>query len=196
MANLITLTEYKEAKGLQGMKDDPQLNILIESVSQLVKTYCGNSIVDYYSTNKVETFNIDWDSHIVQLSEAPVNTIVSVEERDSYDGSYTTLTTGSYEYYFDSTTDSIIRTTGATNYKHWPKGPAAVKVTYTAGYATCPVDLKLAVIDLITYYHKDEHKQRQTLGGASLQNQGTTSQRGNIAFPDHIKRVLDLYKQY
>jgi hypothetical protein len=196
MANLITITEYKEAKGIQGMKDDPQLNILVSSVSQLVKTYCGSSIVDFYSTNKVETFNIDWDSHMVQLSEGPVNTVVSVEERDSYDGTYTALTTGAHEYYFDSTTDSILRTTGATNYKNWPKGPASVKVTYTAGYSACPEDLKLAVIDLITYYLKDEHKSRQTLAGASLQNQASSSQRNNVAFPDHIKRVLDLYKQY
>ena len=76
------------------------------------------------------------------------------------------------------------------------KGPAAVEVVYTAGYATCPDDLKLAVIDLITYYLKDEHKERRTLGGASIQNQSSTSQRNNVAFPDHIKRVLDLYKNF
>ena len=59
-----------------------------------------------------------------------------------------------------------------------------------------PHDLKLAVIDLITYYLKDEHKERRTLGGASIQNQSSTSQRNNVAFPDHIKRVLDLYKNF
>ena len=52
-------------------------------MSQLVKTYCGNSFVDYYSTNKVDTINVDWATHIVQLTESPVNTIVSVQERDN-----------------------------------------------------------------------------------------------------------------
>ena len=87
--------------------------------------------------------------------------------------------------------DSIYRI-GST----WPKGPGAVKVVYKGGYATVPADLKLAVIDLVTYYHKDEHKSRQTIAGASIQNQGSTSQRNNVAFPDHIKRVLDLYKNF
>jgi hypothetical protein len=54
----------------------------------------------------------------------------------------------------------------------------------------------LAVIDLITYYHKDEHKERKVMAGASIQNSASTSQRNNVAFPDHIKRVLDLYKVY
>ena len=60
----------------------------------------------------------------------------------------------------------------------------------------CPADLKLAVIDLVTYYHKDEYKERKVMAGASIQNAGSTSQANNVAFPDHIKRVLDLYKNF
>jgi len=196
MTDLITLEDYKEAEGISTPKDDLKLNALIPSVSQLVKTYCGNSLVDHFSSNKTETFNITWNTHAVQLTETPVNSIVSVKERSSYDSSYETLTTTDHEYYFDYNTDSILRTTGGGGYNFWPKGPAAVEVVYTAGYATCPDDLKLAVIDLITYYLKDEHKERRTLGGASIQNQSSTSQRNNVAFPDHIKRVLDLYKNF
>jgi len=196
MANLITVEEYKESEGISSPKDDLRLNYLIPSVSQLVKTYCGNSFVDYYSTNKVDTINIEWDTHIVQLTESPVNTIVSVEERDTYEDSYNTLTTIAHEYYLDTITDSVIRTTGGSSYKNWRRGPGAVRITYTAGYSSLPLDLRLAVTDLITYYLKDEHKERRTIAGASIQNQASTSQRNNVAFPDHIKRVLDLYKNF
>lgn len=196
MANLITLTEYKEAEGISSPKEDERLSVLLPSVSQLVKTYCGNSFVDFFSTNKTETFNINWDTNIVQLTESPVNTIVSVEERTSYSASYTALTTGAYEYFLDEATDSVLRTNSSGRSKNWPKGFGSVKVVYTAGYASLPSDLKLAVFDLITYYLKDEHKERRTLGAASIQNQSSTSQRNNVAFPDHIKRVLDLYKNF
>lgn len=195
MANLVTVQEYKEAEGIASPKDDLRLNSLVPGVSQLIKTYCGNSIIDFYSTNKVEVIDISWDTHIVQLTESPVNTIVSVEERDSYASSYVTLSESSQDYYFDSKTDSIYRTTGST-YRNWRNGPGAVRVTYTAGYESCPEDLKLAVFDLITYYLKDEHKERKTLAGATVQNQASTTQRNNVAFPDHIKRVLDLYKNF
>ena len=196
MANLITLAEYKEAEGLQSAKDDLQINSLITSVSQLVKTYCGNSIIDFYSTNKTETFNIDYETYAVQLTESPVVSIVIVEIRGTYREAYTTLTTGAYEYFLDEKTDSVIRTTDGSTYKNWPRGPGAVKIVYKAGYASTPEDLKLALVDLITYYLKDEHKQRQTIAGASIQNQASSSQRNNVAFPDHIKRVLDLYKNF
>ena len=196
MADLVTLEEYKDAENINTTKDDTRLSALIVSVSQLVKTYCANSIIDFYSTNKTETFNIDWNSHIVQLTESPIVEVSLVQERDSYQESYTTLTTTAHEYFLDEKTDSIIRTNAGNTYKNWPRGAGAVKVIYNAGYASTPADLKLAVIDLITYYHKDEHKQRRTIAGASIQNETSTSQRNNVAFPDHIKRVLDLYKNF
>ena len=197
MADLITKDEYKALKNLsQSVKEDGRIDALIDSVSQLVKSYCGNSITDYYSTNKTETFNVDWETHVVQLTESPVNAIVSVEEREGYSSAYDTLTTTANEYYLHVETDSIIRTTSGTGYRNWPKGPGAVKVVYTAGYATAPKDLQLAVADLITYYLKDEYKERRSLQGASITNQGTSSASNNVDFPDHIKRVLDLYKNF
>ena len=195
MADLITLQEYKTAECITAPKDDARLNVLIPSVSELVKTYCGNSFIDFFSSNKTETFNIDWGTYVVQLTESPVNAIVSVQERESYNSAYTTLTTGAYEFSLDTRTDSVLRTTSA-GYKNWPRGVDAVKVVYTAGYSSVPSDLKLAVLDLVTYYLKDEHKQRQSIAGASLQNQGSTSQNNNVGFPDHIKRVLDLHKTF
>ena len=195
MADLITLASYKEAEGLSTPKEDLRINALIPSVSQLIKTYCGNSFVDFYSSNKTETFNVDWSTYIVQLTESPVNTIVSVQERQSYSASYVTLTTGAYEYSLDKKTDSIFRTNSGS-YQNWAKGVDSVKVVYTAGYSAVPEDLKLAVVDLITYYLKDEHKERRTIQGASIQNASSSSQRDNVAFPDHIKRVLDLYKNF
>ncbi len=194
MANLITLADYKTAEGIQATKDDAKLELLIESVSQLVKTYCGNSIVDYYTSAKVEEFSISWGTNLVQLTESPVNSVTGIQYRDGFDQSYITLPTT--EYFLEKSTDSIYRVTTSGIAKNWPLGPGSVKVTYTAGYESTPADLKLAVFDLITYYLKDEHKARQTLAGASIQNQASSSQRDNVAFPDHIKRVLDLYKTF
>ena len=196
MSNLVTLTEYKEAEGIANPKEDLRLQTLIPSISQLVKTYCGNSIIDFYSSNKVEDFDIYWETFAVQLTESPIVDVVSVQERGSYDEAYTTLTTGAHEYYLDTRTDSIIRTNNSGGRLNWKHGVGAVRVTYKAGYASTPEDLKLAVFDLITYYLRDEHKERRTLGGVSIQNQPSTSQRNNVAFPDHIKRVLDLYKNF
>jgi hypothetical protein len=192
MIDLITVQDYKDAEGLASTKEDFRLGILITSVSQLVKTYCGNSLIDYYDTPKIETFSVNWSTHVVQLTESPVISITSVEERAGYQDNYLTL--NSSDFYLDTNTDSLFRTTGAQGYRNWPKGPGSVRVTYNAGYSEVPADLKLAVLDLVTYYLKDEYKERQTLAGASVQNNTTTV--NSAEFPAHIKRVLDLYKNF
>lgn len=191
MADLITLEDYKEYKGINGVENDARFNVLIASVSQLVKTYCANSFIDYYSSPKTELFNIEGPINLVQLTESPVNAISSVEERTLYYGSYTALT--SSDYYLDADTDTVYRVSEAS-YKNWPIGPGSVKIVYTAGYETIPEDLKLAVFDIITYYDKEEYKERMTIGGTSINNQFSSTQWRNVGFPDHIKRILDLYK--
>jgi|SRR6056300_450999 len=194
MANLITLEEYKAFKKISNPSEDERLDYLIASVSQLVKTYCGNSIIDYYSTNKEETFSISWETNFIQLTESPLIRISSIEEMVT-PGKYTDLNDD--EYFIDYNLDAIFRVHADSGaYKDWKRGAGSVRVSYTAGYESCPEDLKLAVVDLITYYHKEEHKERRTLAGATVQNPASTSVRDSVAFPDHIKRILDLYKNF
>ncbi len=195
MADLITVYEYKDAEGMRGEKDDDRLGVIVPQVSDLVKKYCGTTFIDYFSTDKVETFSVrDLYTQVIILSESPVTAIDKVEERTAYSEPYSELTTGNYEYYFDSDADAVIRTTKNGERASWAKGEGAVKITYNAGYSATPKDLQLAVFDLITYYLKDEHKARMSLGGASVQNQSTAGLRNSTDFPDHIKRVLDLHR--
>ena len=202
MADLITLQQYKDFAGLTGVTMDARINVIVDSVSQLVKNYCGTSIIDDYSSAKTEYFDIlNAKTTRVMLDEGPIRTVTSVSERDSQADSYITLITensdssGKYEYIVDSMTDSIIRTNEDVD-KSFPKGRKAVKVVYTAGYSSTPEDLKLAIFDLVKYYLKDERKERMQIAGAMIENPVSTSIRNNVGFPDHIKRVLDMYKVY
>ena len=151
---------------------------------------------------------MDWHKELIQfvvdriiLAESPLISVSQVQERQDQAGAYVTLITensdssGKYEYIIDMDSDSIVRTT-STGTKSFPRGMKAVKVVYRAGYTSTPEDLKLAVFDLIKYYMKDERKERMSIAGSSIENQLSTSLRNNIGFPDHIKRVLDMYKIY
>ena len=200
--NLITLAQYKDFAGLQGVSEDAKLNVIIPSISQAVKTYCGTSFVDFVGADKTEFFDIkDNFTNAIMLDESPIISVSSVQERDGQSASYTTLITensdnsGKFEYVIDFETDTIFRTDDNSD-KMFPKGRKAVKVVYRAGYASTPQDLKLACFDLVKYYLKDERKERLSISGAQISNQVTTSLRENIGFPDHIKRILDFYKLY
>ena len=76
------------------MNEDAKLNVIIPSISQAVKTYCGTSFVDYYSTDKTEFFDITDDSTFaVMVDESPLVSVSQVQERQSQSGSYVTLIT-------------------------------------------------------------------------------------------------------
>lgn len=185
MAALITLEDYKIYKKLTKTDSDEELAVIISSVSNLIKTYCGHSFIDYYTTPKVEIFNIKASQHAILLNEWPVKTVSQVEYREQYDEAYQVL--NSAEYYVDTSIDTLFIHKG-----YWQEGFGAVKVTYTAGYSTTPEDVKIAGLDLVHHYHKEEYKERKTIGSATLDN--GYSKFGNSKWPPHVVRVLDLYR--
>ena len=200
MANLVTLQQYKDFAGLKGVGEDAKINVILPAISQAVKTYCGTSFIDFYSSDKTEFFDIlDTSTTAVLVDESPLVSVSQVQERENQSSSYVTLITensngsGKYEYIVDTALDMVRRTT-ATGDKAFPRGRKAVKVVYRSGYASTPSDLKLACFDLIKYYLKDERKSGLTIAGATVRNEVSTTLRENIGFPDHIKRILDFYK--
>jgi hypothetical protein len=192
-ADLITLDEYKTSEKIESLKNDTRLQSLITSVSQLVKTYCANTFVDYYDVDKTETFTLNWPTGSIQPSDSPLISVSLVEERANFGSDYTTLSAENLEYYVDLETDTIYRT-DSTGFSTWAMGPGSVRVTYRAGYSEVPDDLKLAVIDLVNYYFHDEYKPNRAFAGVSITNETSSTQWRNVSFPDHIKRILDLYK--
>lgn len=185
MTALITLEDYKLYKKLTKTDSDEELNAIIASVSSLIKTYCGHSFIDYYTSPKVEVFNTKQSQHAILLNEWPVKTVSLVEYRDSYDSSYVTLP--STEYFVDTSIDTVFMHSG-----YWPEGFGSVKVTYTAGYATTPEDVRIAALDLVHHYFKEEYKERKSIGTASIDT--GLSKMGSSKWPPHVSRVLELYR--
>jgi hypothetical protein len=193
MADLITLAEYKIAKGLSSTSEDSKIEPLIVSVSSFIRNYCNRNFTDYYNTDKTEVFNILWSDQFVQLSETPVVSITSVSERTAVTSDYAVIT----DYYLDPATDVVYKVgSDGASLGTFPPGPGAVKVIYKAGWAAAPSEIKQATIDLVTYYLKEEYKQQKTIGSSSIQNAPGPSTAHSAELPAHIKRVLDLYRNY
>ena len=121
MANLITRKNYKDYMRIEHNKDDAKIDILVASISQLVKTYCGSSIVDFYSSSKTEFFDIpDTLTSEIFVTESPLNAVSALSERDSIADSYTTLTANT-DYYVDTEHDRIYRIDGEKSVKYFKR---------------------------------------------------------------------------
>lgn len=185
--DLVTKAEYKAYAGIKSASQDDRITAIIPKISALVKTYCGRSFVDYLDDAKEEIF--DGPAESFWLTEFPVVDVTSVEISTDYGASYTTL--DEFTHYVLSKADGRLIPTPYMG-SYWDSRLRGYKVTYTAGYQDLPADLKLAVLDLVTYYLKNDmsvHSPKAP-GTNSVQIEYTS----NSSLPGHISRVLDKYK--
>lgn len=181
MTTLITLDEYKDYASINSVDFDDKIQGIINRISELVKTYCGRKFVDYYNratqqfTQVVEYSNIDGTFY---PREFPVQSLVSVEYSQDLGITYTALVGCA----LDRSKDAIyIPELGR-------EGINMFKITYTGGYQKTPDDLKLACLDLVDYYYKNESVPRRSSMNNTIEYVMTSD------MPSHIKRVLDLYR--
>lgn len=182
--NLVTLQEYKAYAKLTSPNHDAEINSIIPKVSEFVKTYTKRKLVDYLDDPKSEHFNGGTTELI--LSETPIVAISSVGYSSDYGQNYTDLVE-----FVDWVEDS--GTIVSVNPNGFPKQLRGYKVTYTAGFSPLPEDLKLAVMDMITYYMRNDAAIHSTKapGTNSVQIEYVSS----TGLPSHIRRILDFYRE-
>lgn len=185
MADLITLAEYKAYAGINSTNQDDEIEAIIPKASQLTKTYCRRTFVDYVNDAKVEIHSGGLES--IQLQEFPLIRVNSVEYSTDYGQTYIDLVE-----YTDFAVDLEYSSIIPIGTDVFPKYVNGYKVSYLAGYETIPEDLKVAVMDLVTYYLKNDSSVHspKAPGTNSVQIEYITSN----SLPAHIARVLNLYK--
>lgn len=188
MADLITVEEYKDYKGITKTDQDSKLDVLVPTVSALIKAYLGQDLTSHYVTPLVKDYTIPYDTNILYLDEYPINEVILVEEAEGgwvggLDSTIHYPIIFNTDYTFSSSDGALVRT-GST----WAN---SVRVTYTFGYPTTPYDVKFAAIELVSYYLNEEWKPARQAGGTSIS--GPAVEAGGM--PKHIKLMLDNYKQ-
>ncbi len=180
---LVTKAEYKAYMGISSTNEDAKIDSLIPKVSELVKSLCNNSFNDFVTDYAIEVFE-GGTNYYVPL-EGPILTIVGLEISKDNGNIYTDLVEFTDFAYSKAT--GLLRSIG----RDFPILINGYRLTYTAGYEVLPEDLKVAILDLISYYMKNEsaiHSNRAP-GGNTVQIEYVL----NTKVPAHISRILDLY---
>lgn len=181
--NLVTLDEYKLHASINSTDFDDKLDGIIKRVSSLVKSYCGRTFIDNYDKYTLEFIPVvEYTNYGGNYfpKEFPLQEVLSVELSEDGGTTYTVL---SSDWYWDRSKDCVAITDQLPN-----DSPNAYKITYKGGFVKTPEDLKLAVLDLIDFYYKNESTPRKTV------NSTTVEYVTDANFPAHIRRVLDLYR--
>ncbi len=178
MIDLVTLDEYKTYSKIASTENDTRLSFIITSVSKLVREYCSRLIIN----EDPQTQYDNGGSNLVYTKEFPIQSVTSIEVSTDYGVSYTSLVAGT-DYVIDNKRDAIyfISEDGVEYVNKY-------KISYIAGFDETPSDLKLAILDLVEYYYKNESTPKRMSNFVTIEYVKTSD------FPPHIKRVLDLYR--
>ncbi len=187
--DLVTLAEYKSYKGITSVvpADDTIATKIITRVSALAKSICRRTFVDYVNDAKVETHSGGNDR--IYMLESPLLAFGGLELSTNYGASYTDLVEFT-DYAVDNEDGSIV---AIGEDAIFPKYVNGYRITYNCGYETLPEDLKLAVLDLVHYYVKNDmsvHSPKAP-GTNTVQIEYITT----TSLPAHIRRVFDLYTE-
>lgn len=182
-ADLITRENYKTYIGITSTEQDAKIDILVPIVSALARSICARSFTDYVDDAKIEVYDGGYPE--LFMEEYPTISVSSVEASTDYGNTYTTLTEFS-DYVINTKAASIVYVGGT-----WPKALNGYRVTYNAGYETIPVDLQVALYDLVTYYLRNDMavKSQRNPGSNTVQIEYITKNQ----LPSHIARIFDLY---
>jgi hypothetical protein len=187
--NLITVAEYKTYSGISSTNQDSALAVVIPKVSELVKSICRRTFVDYVDETKIETKRSLTNNRFL-ASETPLISVSSVEFSNDFGQNYTALTEYT-DYVVDTDSDAV----EIISYPYVDYARVnAFRFTYTAGYETVPQDLKMAVMDLTQYYLRNDSAVHSTKSISPNTMQIEYVNSTNL--PAHIKRILDLYTAY
>lgn len=177
MADLTTLASFKAYAGVTGAADDTVISAMISAYSAYVQQWLNRNILSQAYT---DTYN--GRDHIAQmLPQWPVTAVTSVTI-DGVSIPARTAVPGS-GYFTDG--ESVI----LSGYS-FARGRANVVISYTAGYATVPLELAQAVNELVNLRYKLRDKQEWS----SKTLAGETVSLVTKDMPDSVRTILNNWR--
>ena len=192
MANLITLAEYKEYKGINSISEDAKTESLITRTSEFIKKFTNKTFIDFVSVDKIEYFdalNLDF----IFLDELPVISITSA--KTSVDGGVTQTTiVENTDFFIDLELGQIISNNISGYFTNSGIGFKSLEIAYRAGYAQTPEDIKQANMDFVAYYLDQEYTPKRQFASNTIENMNFREE-SSINLPGHIQRILEYYRE-
>lgn len=166
---------------------DDALTAMVNEVSQAIETYCGRKFAE--RTGLTEYHNPKGGT-VVSLKNFPVTGTTAFALYDDPDRNYGSGTLiAAADYFLDLETGVI----HLDNDGEFSSAPGAVKVIYSAGYATIPYSLQRACKKWVARIFKE--RQKQEWGLKSLGGAGETTTYDLSAIPKDVLKLLNMFKR-
>lgn len=185
---LITVQEYKDFVSINGDREDPQIQTLIDAVTAAIQNYIGYSLGTSGEITRVLTkaarTTYMTDSVGVSLSSVTYKNI-------GIDAPAARALTEDEDYFFDPGSGILqILNTAELGGSGQPLSDNGILVmTYNQDTSTVPEDIKQAAKLLVKFYYKHEYNQESV----SANGQSVSYITGRN-FPPHVSAILNLHR--
>jgi uncharacterized phiE125 gp8 family phage protein len=190
--DLTILANVKAWLNVTTTTDDALLTRLISAASQFAQTYMNRTIASSsYTENRTGS-----GSNTLALANYPVTAVQSLvihntpinQSPDGYQAGY--VFDDRFIYLIGSAYAASAFPGAAPNrFPKWP--PIGVQINYTAGFATTPLDLEQAVIEMIALKYSD----RQHFGQSSKSIQGEVVSFTVTDMPPGARTLFNNYQK-
>jgi len=155
---LVTLDNTKTFLGISDHTKDDKIKLLINMATDYIESQTGRRYVSTVHTSE------EYDgtgTQQIQLKAFPVITFTSLEVNNASDNSESWSTISSSDYWVDTDTGIITRTSSFLDFDDsedgeetlsetiFQRGKNKYRATYTSGYSSIPYDLQFACMTLV-----------------------------------------------
>jgi hypothetical protein len=186
---LITSLEFATILQLN-LTDADYVEMLINIASDRIKTYIGFDLKQATYTDELYSGNA---RHNLYLRKYPIISVTTIKEWDTYNNLLLYTYTENLEYLVYLAEGYIYMRSG------WEKGHSNYKITYSAGYAAVPYDVKMACAMLANMYYDKKgsaNMKSETIGNYSYTTENGVGNNtiGEIGIPPMIAGILNKYR--
>ena len=178
---LVSLATLKLELGISGSAEDALLTSIINGASAQANSYVGrvlqaqNYTETWYDLPPSQCLPIDFQTRVwplIAINGFPVNPS-KLRILDKGDGRLRLTDTSAFVVVNDD---------------------FGFPVGYTAGYATIPLDVQRAVLDMCKVWYQARGSASQSIQGESLGDYSVTYGPGRSPLPPSVRAVLDQYR--
>lgn len=189
-APIVTLADVHAHLNITSTAHDTELQGFIDAATPVIEHITGPIGAAAY----VETY--DGGGPYIVLRHVPVLAITSITEYRSgvaypLTGVASLDLTATDTFLYEATTGIVRRYTGSgVAYRFWP-GVATVTVSYTAGYAAIPANVRMATLDLIKWWWESTRRGRTVVVGPDFDAAGETLNIRGYLVPYDVASALE-----
>ena len=181
--DIITAAEAKAYMGLSGSDKDTIIGTFITDASTWIEEYLGRKVVA--SQTVTEEVGNGTGTEYFTPKFPPVTAVSTLKSRGSPTGSWAAIVSDSSNILIDPINGDFVELYGTT----FPAGRSNIQITYTAGFASMPNEIKQVCYEMVAVRFRDSNDPGLGANTIGLDSHSRSSSGGSSTSKTYLDMI-------